>query len=59
MPVASVITFTAPLCSGLARRPLKAVARVQIPSGLPNQGPVRLRAGPRLLLVAVAQQVGQ
>ena len=29
----------APLCSGLARRPLKAVARVRIPSGLP--------AGPR------------
>ena len=25
---------TAPLCSGLARRPLKAVARVRIPSGL-------------------------
>ena len=25
----------APLCSGLARRPLKAVARVRIPSGLP------------------------
>ena len=24
----------APLCSGLARRPLKAVARVRIPSGL-------------------------
>ena len=28
------IFFTAPLCSGLARRPLKAVARVRIPSGL-------------------------
>ncbi len=26
----------APLCSGLARRPLKAVARVRIPSGLPS-----------------------
>src|SRR3954470_14319758 len=26
----------APLCSGLARRPLKAVARVRIPSGLPE-----------------------
>src|SRR5690606_23864650 len=26
----------APLCSGLARRPLKAVARVRIPSGLPR-----------------------
>ena len=25
----------APLCSGLARRPLKALARVRIPSGLP------------------------
>src|SRR6188508_1256064 len=32
---------TAPLCSGLARRPLKAVARVRIPSGLPRaEGPV-------------------
>lgn len=29
----------APLCSGLARRPLKAVARVRIPSGLPGQLP--------------------
>ena len=29
---------TAPLCSGLARRPLKAVARVRIPSGLPDEG---------------------
>ena len=28
-------TARAPLCSGLARRPLKAVARVRIPSGLP------------------------
>ena len=28
---------TAPLCSGLARRPLKAVARVRIPSGLPRR----------------------
>ena len=27
-------TVMAPLCSGLARRPLKAVARVRIPSGL-------------------------
>src|SRR5665647_1964873 len=27
----------APLCSGLARRPLKAVARVRIPSGLPSE----------------------
>ena len=27
-------SVTAPLCSGLARRPLKAVARVRIPSGL-------------------------
>ena len=29
----------APLCSGLARRPLKAVARVRIPSGLQNNPP--------------------
>jgi hypothetical protein len=29
----------APLCSGLARRPLKAVARVRIPSGLHLQTP--------------------
>ena len=35
-----------PLCSGLARRPLKAVARVRIPSGVPlvEQAPA-LRAG--------------
>jgi hypothetical protein len=32
----SVQPFPAPLCSGLARRPLKAVARVRIPSGLPG-----------------------
>src|SRR3954469_368453 len=31
----------APLCSGLARRPLKAVARVQIPSGLRAQTQVK------------------
>ena len=30
-------TRTAPLCSGLARRPLKAVARVRIPSGLQKE----------------------
>ena len=29
----------APLCSGLARRPLKAVARVRIPSGLQGETP--------------------
>src|SRR5215216_647732 len=29
----------APLCSGLARRPLKAVARVRIPSGLQSKAP--------------------
>ena len=29
----------APLCSGLARRPLKAVARVRIPSGLRTKAP--------------------
>jgi hypothetical protein len=28
------------LCSGLARRPLKAVARVRIPSGLRRPAPV-------------------
>ena len=27
---------TPPLCSGLARRPLKAVARVRLPSGVPT-----------------------
>jgi hypothetical protein len=32
-------TARAPLCSGLARRPLKAVARVRIPSGLHLQTP--------------------
>jgi hypothetical protein len=32
-------TIVAPLCSGLARRPLKAVARVRIPSGLPREPP--------------------
>ena len=32
-------TIVAPLCSGLARRPLKAVARVRIPSGLPAKAP--------------------
>src|SRR5215203_6276219 len=36
----------APLCSGLARRPLKAVARVRIPSGLlPAEAQV-IRPGP-------------
>src|SRR5215218_11142637 len=38
----------APLCSGLARRPLKAVARVRIPSGLPgihHNEPVLLTIG--------------
>ena len=33
----------APLCSGLARRPLKAVARVRIPSGLPAEASVHGR----------------
>ncbi len=33
-----VFSRPAPLCSGLARRPLKAVARVRIPSGLRAQG---------------------
>src|ERR1039458_9127792 len=33
-------TARAPLCSGLARRPLKAVARVRIPSGLHLQTPL-------------------
>src|SRR4051812_27461147 len=37
----------APLCSGLARRPLKAVARVRIPSGLQHEGPAPVSgAGP-------------
>ena len=31
--------IAAPLCSGLARRPLKAVARVRIPSGLQTRNP--------------------
>ncbi len=35
----------APLCSGLARRPLKAVARVRIPSGLL----LNTRSGDRLV----------
>ena len=37
---------TAPLCSGLARRPLKAVARVRIPSGLPSTKARSTRTGP-------------
>ena len=39
----------APLCSGLARRPLKAVARVRIPSGLQSstEVPVHCGRGPR------------
>ena len=36
-------TARAPLCSGLARRPLKAVARVRIPSGLPPLNPLLSR----------------
>src|ERR671918_486257 len=40
-------TVTAPLCSGLARRPLKAVARVRIPSGLP----ARIRPSPAVTRV--------
>lgn len=35
----------APLCSGLARRPLKAVARVRIPSGLQVNGLVKREFG--------------
>ena len=34
------------MCSGLARRPLKAVARVRIPSGLPRQNDLRPGATP-------------
>ena len=36
-------TARAPLCSGLARRPLKAVARVRIPSGLQGERPSQMR----------------
>jgi hypothetical protein len=39
-----MIMLGAPLCSGLARRPLKAVARVRIPSGLPDRNDLRLGA---------------
>ncbi len=35
-PAVCSALLLAPLCSGLARRPLKAVARVRIPSGLPE-----------------------
>lgn len=38
-PLRRPIPSLAPLCSGLARRPLKAVARVRIPSGLPRWRP--------------------
>ncbi len=48
MPAARAVhqhVSTAPLCSGLARRPLKAVARVRIPSGLREaEGPPSRRA---------------
>lgn len=40
-PAVCSAVLLAPLCSGLARRPLKAVARVRIPSGLPGSMPSR------------------
>jgi hypothetical protein len=46
----ALTTLGAPLCSGLARCPLKAVARVRIPSGLPRITPAQglLRSGRQL-----------
>src|SRR6478609_2431702 len=42
----------APLCSGLARRPLKAVARVRIPSGLPVRNKAQVFATWALFIFA-------
>ena len=61
-PPSGQATVTAPLCSGLARRPLKAVARVRIPSGLhqsrrpgpPGPG-LRRRPGDRMRVRGRAQ----
>ena len=54
VPVAAgrLLRFLAPLCSGLARRPLKAVARVRIPSGLQRRDPSDLETGRRGLVIS-------
>jgi hypothetical protein len=51
--LAAAVRCEAPLCSGLARRPLKAVARVRIPSGLPlvdRPSPATTRVGGDLVV---------